>query len=269
MRKIALALLAITISSNISFAQIDTLWLSTSFTTHIIFATDLTYADLSNSRVVAAKIIEQNKNMLALKARCEFSGPTSVSALEANGKMHTYIVLFDNNPKELVIDTRILDQEQPQGRSRNGEQVSRMRKADAPLLSDMVKEKQKLFHLGARAYDICACCENIVSYSDITYMVLSLQNKSGISYEISDATFVVESKKDGKRTVVFEKTLFPRNRYGTLTAAPGETAKIAYSFDKMTLSKDQMLKVYFYESSGQRNLVITINTNDINKAISL
>lgn len=269
MKRIASALFALTMFSCISFAQIDTLWLSTSFTTHIIFATDLTYADLSNSRVVAAKIIEQNKNMLALKARCEFSGPTSVSALEANGKMHTYIVLFDNNPKELVIDTRNMVQEQPHGRSRNGNQVSLTRKNDAPLLSDMIKEKQKLFHLGAKAYDICVCCENIVSYSDITYMVLSLQNKSGISYEISDATFVVESKKDGKRSIVFEKTLFPRNRFGTLTAGPGETSKIAYSFDKMTLSKEQMIKVYFYESSGQRNLVITINTNDINKAISL
>ena len=269
MRKIVLTLLAVMAFSSISFAQKDTLWLSTSFTTHIIFATDLTYADLSNSRVVAAKIIEQNKNMLALKAKCEFSEPTSVSALEANGKMHTYIVLFDSNPKELVIDTRNLGTEGTMRHIVNGSQVSRIRKADAPLLSDMIKEKQKLFHLGARAYDICVCCENIVSYSDITYMVLSLQNKSGISYEISDATFVVESKKEGKRTVVFEKTLFPRNRYGTLTAASGETARIAYSFDKMTLSKDQMLKVYFYESSGQRNLVITINTNDINKAISL
>jgi len=66
---------------------------------------------------------------------------------------------------------------------------------------------------------------------------------------------------------MFEKTLLPRSRYGSLSAGAGEIARIAYSFDKMTLSKDQVLKVYFYESSGQRNLYLTIDTEDINKAV--
>ncbi len=75
-------------------AKIDTLKISSLYTTHIIFSTDLTYADLSNNRVVAGKIIEQNKNMLALKAREPFTGSCSVSALESNGTMHTFIVVY-------------------------------------------------------------------------------------------------------------------------------------------------------------------------------
>ena len=54
------------------YAQMDTLSISTAYTTHVIFSTDLTYADLSNNKIVAAKIIEQNKNMLAIKARTPF-----------------------------------------------------------------------------------------------------------------------------------------------------------------------------------------------------
>ena len=86
--------------------RIDTLRISAAYTTHIIFATDLTYADLSNNRYVAAKIIEQNKNMLALKARERFGDSCSVSALESNGTMRTFIVVFDEHPKELVVDLR-------------------------------------------------------------------------------------------------------------------------------------------------------------------
>ena len=41
---------------------------------------------------------------------------------------------------------------------------------------------------------------------------------------------------------------------------------MAYSFKKITLSKDQVLTVYLYEHGGQRNLEMTIDTNDINKA---
>ena len=44
------------------------------------------------------------------------------------------------------------------------------------------------------------------------------------------------------------------------------TTRMAYSFDKLTLADDQVLKVYLYEEGGQRNLVMTITARDINKA---
>jgi len=251
-----------------SFAQTDTLFLSASYTTHIIFSTDLTYADLSNNKVIAARIVEQNKNMLAVKARSPFSELTSLSALESNGSMHTWIVKYTPSPSELIVDTRTgrrITDDSPATKAKD-RGVSRNGHADAPVLSDIIDNRQGLYHLGTSQYDISVLCENIFAYSDITYIILSLKNASGVSYDISDATFVVESKKKGKRTVMFEKTLFPRSRYGSLSAGAGEVARIAYSFDKMTLSKDQVLKVYFYESSGQRNLYLTIDTEDINKA---
>lgn len=270
-------------------AKNDTLRISTAYTTHVIFATDVTYADLSNSRVVAAKIVEQNKNMVALKAREPFEGSSSVSALESNGTMHTFILVYDEHPADLVIDLRktevpkqyrsaaarlVSDAKQARnperqpagGPSRSGGNVSTWKTGSAPLLSEVAQQPQRLYHIGCREYDIQALVEDISSYSDITYMIISLRNRSGISYDISDATFVIESKKSGKRTVKYDRTVFPRSRYGKLTAGPGEYTRIAYSFDKMTLSKDQVMKVYLYENGGQRNLVMTIDTKDLNKA---
>ena len=84
----------------------DTLRVSDIFTTHIVFNTDLIYADLSNSQACVGKILEQSRNMIALKARSPFATPLSVSALESNGTMHTFIVLFEENPRELVYDIR-------------------------------------------------------------------------------------------------------------------------------------------------------------------
>lgn len=267
--KRVLTLFALAIASLPAFAAIDTLKLSSAYTTHIIFSTDLTYADLSNNKLVAAKIVEQNKNMLAIKARCPFQESTSISALESNGQMHTWIVVYDSSPTNLIIDTRVVAVQEnvPAKKDNRDRGVSRTGQKDAPVLSDIINMKQKLFHLGESQYDIYVLCENIYAYSDITYIVLSLKNSSGVSYDIADATFVIESKKKGKRSVVFDQTLFPRSRFGSLSAGPGEVAKIAYSFDKMTLSKNQVLKVYFYESSGQRNLSLVLDTDDINKAI--
>ena len=232
--------------------------------------------------------------MLALKAKEPFDGSCSVSALESNGTMHTFIVVYDAAPKDLVIDIRKSQGGLPQqsyasptaqmiaevkaqrealkggapapSGQRSPGNVSTWKTGSAPLLQDVVKQRQRLYHIGCREYDIQVLCEDISSFSDITYVTISLRNDSGISYDISDATFVIESKRRGKRTVRYDKTVFPRSRYGKLSAGPGEYTRIAYSFDKMTLSNDQVLKIYLYETGGQRNLVMTVDTRDINRA---
>lgn len=241
------------------YAQTDTLWVSDIYTTHVIFDTDLTYVDLSNDLFVAAKIIDQNRNMLAIKGLNAFASLTSVSALESNGRIHTFIVGYNNSPGSLIRDMRV-------SMSPDGRHVSLNRNSDAPILSDMVNMDQQLFHIGDKKHGILVLCEEIMSYSDITYVVLSLENKSGVSYQTKDATFVIESRRKGKRTVHFEKTVFPNGRHGSLSVKSGGVTKIAYSFQKTTLSDDQVMKIYLYEDNGQRNLEMTVSAKDINRA---
>ena len=248
----------------------DTLRVSDLFTTHVIFDTDLIYADISNSQVMAAKILEQSRNMMALKARTPFSVPLSVSALESDGQMHTFIVAFDESPAALVVDRRRetpadpIRTDTPTKEKKKG--AALYRSGDAPLLRDVAKAPQALWHLSERRYDIEVTCTNIVSYSDITYMVFSVRNASGVSWECQDATFVVESRRRSRRGVVYDKTLFPKGRSGTASCAPRSSATIAYSLDKLSLSRDQVLRVYFYEEGGQRELVLTISAKDVNEA---
>ena len=241
------------------YAQADTLWVSDIYTTHVIFDTDLTYVDLSNDLIVAAKIIDQNRNMLAIKGLEAFASLTSVSALESNGRIHTFIVGYNNSPSSLIRDMRA-------NMSSDGSYVSLNRDSDAPQLSDMIDLDQQLFHIGDKKHGIQVLCEEIMSYSDITYVVLSLENSSGVSYQTQDATFVIESRRKGKRTVHFEKTVFPNGRHGSLSAKSGGVTRIAYSFQKMTLSDDQVMKIYLYEDNGQRNLEMTVSADDINKS---
>ena len=249
----------------------DTLRVSDLFTTHVIFSTDLIYADLSNSTACAAKILEQSKNMMALKARSPFTAPLSVSALESNGAMHTYIVVFDQAPEALVYDMRREDRTaapdaDPGGKGAGKRTAGLYRRGDAPLLQDVVAAPQALWHICARQYDLEVTCTNILSYSDMTYVVFRLRNRSGVSYECPDATFVVESRKSSKRGVVYDRNIFPKSRYGTVSCAPKGETRIGYSLDKVSLAKDQVLRVYFYEEGGQRELLLTIAAKDINRA---
>ena len=97
------------------------------------------------------------------------------------------------------------------------------------------------------------------------YVVLSLRNSSSTGFTTSDATFVIEDRKRHKRAVRIEKSIFPSTSFGSLSATGGAFSKAVYSFDKLTISKDQVLKIYIYEESGQRNLEMTISAKEINR----
>ena len=269
MKRIVISIIALGLATSLfaSPETPDTLRVSDLFTTHIIFNTDLIYADLSNSQVMAAKILDQSKNMMALKARTPFATPLSVSALESNGAMHTYIVTYDEKPGSLVYDMRVTPPQPQDGKKKGkGGEAGLYRKGDAPLLQDVVAAPQHLWHISTRQYDLSVTCTNILSYSDITYLVFSIKNDSGVSYDCTDATFVVESRKRSRKSVVYDRNIFPKSRWGTISCAPGETASIGYSLDKVSLAKNQVLRVYFYENGGQREMVLTIDQADINKA---
>lgn len=100
-----LIILTLTLLPLAASAQLDTIRVSTLATTHIRFASDLKYVDISN-KVIAAKIVEGSKDILALKAREAFDFVTTVSCLEANGSMHSFFVAYSPAPARLVFDTR-------------------------------------------------------------------------------------------------------------------------------------------------------------------
>lgn len=272
-----------------ALSLLETVELSTLYTTHLIFSSDVIYADISQPGIIAGKLVDQGKNKLAIKAREAFSTTATLSVEEANGVFHTYLLRYEEHPQSLVKDTRndnvavkgSLAGETIKGtvtgsnvrnsasKSVMGTQVSTstLKKIDAPTLSQVITYEQKLHHLSVKKYDIRLTCENIFSYSDIMYFTFRLDNGSGISYEVSDATFVIESSNGNKRKIVYEQNIFPKNRFGGLTTEPKGSSKICYSFDKIALSSDQVLKVYLYESGGQRNIVLSISYKDINRAV--
>ncbi len=253
-------LLTVTVSLLIStaflHAQNDTLWISSYYTTHVIFPTDIVYADLSNSTIIAAKVVDQDKNILAIRANGEFAGSASISALERNGAMHTYVVRYDDSPESLVIDMRT---EMP------GDTDDKSVAGFSML--DAIRQKRRIYHVGEISHGISVFCENVFVHADNTYIVLSLKNSSSIGYDIQDASFVLESRKRSRRTVSYDRPLFPRSRYGSLSSTSGESSKAVYAFEKLTLADDQELKVYLYEEGGARNMAIAIEAKVINRAI--
>ena len=268
-RVILLAILLIASVSVATASSVDTVYISTMSTTHIRFSSELKYVDLSN-KVLSARIVEGSKDIVAVKAKEAFEFTTTMSCLEADGRLHTFIVAYDASPEVLIVDMRRFP-------VRTG-----MTDMINPRVTDMIKPERadlgrwtpdvtevldtlerEIYHIGDVAYDIKILCENVIIKDDVTYIVLSIENSSAVSYSMSSPRFVIESKRKTKRGLVYEKQLFPKHTSGKSVTAPGTVSRMVFSFDKVTLVKGQVLRIYLYEDGGPRNFMLSFGVRDL------
>ena len=268
-RVILLAILLIAFVRVAMASTVDTVYISTMSTTHIRFSSELKYVDLSN-KVLSARIVEGSKDIVAVKAKEVFDFTTTMSCLEADGRLHTFIVAYDERPGVLIVDMRRSPVKQGMTDMIN------------PRVTDMIKPdrvdlgrwnldergvpdtlERKIYHIGDVAYDIKVLCENVIIKDDVTYIVLSIENGSAVSYSISSPRFVIESKRKTKRGLVYEKQLFPKRTSGETVTAPGTVSRMVFSFDKVTLVKGQVFRIYLYEDGGPRNFVLSFGVRDL------
>ena len=113
------------------------------------------------------------------------------------------------------------------------------------------------------SYDIKILCENVIIKDDVTYIVLSIENSSAVSYSMSSPRVVIESKRKTKRRLVYEKQLFPKRTSGECTVAPETMSRLVFSFNKVTLVKGQVFRIYLYEDDGPRNFVLSFGGRDL------
>ena len=266
MRRVILFAVLLTAFVNVATAfPVDTVYISTLSTTHIRFSSELKYVDLSN-KVLSARIVEGSKDIVAVKAKEAFEFTTTMSCLEADGRLHTFIVAYDESPEVLIVDMR---------RSPVRPGMTELTKPEIADLSrwspDVVKVldslEREIYHIGDVAYDIKVLCENVIIQDDVTYIVLSVENGSAVSYSMSSPRFVIESKRKAKRGLVYEKQLFPKRTSGETVTAPETTSRMVFSFDKVTLVKGQVFRIYLYEDGGPRNFVLSFGVRDMNHTV--
>ena len=270
MRRVILFAVLLTAFVNVATAfPVDTVYISTLSTTHIRFSSELKYVDLSN-KVLSARIVEGSKDIVAVKAKEAFEFTTTMSCLEADGGLHTFIVAYDASPEVLIVDMRrssvrpgmtdltktgMTDMTKPEIAD-----LSRWSSDAAELLDSLERE---IYHIGNVAYDIKVLCENVIVQDDVTYIVLSVENGSAVSYSMSSPRFVIESKRKTKRGLVYEKQLFSKHTSGESVTAPGTASRMVFSFDKVTLVKGQVFRIYLYEDGGPRNFVLSFGVRDL------
>lgn len=125
---------------------------------------------------------------------------------------------------------------------------------------------KELYHIGVKDYGIEILCDKLLIKDDILFAVFSIKNGSTVNYDLSEPRFAIESKRKTKRGLLYEKAVSPKNSYGMGVTASDSASHPIFTFDKMTLTKGQVLRVYFYERGGSRNFCVTLSQDDVDKA---
>lgn len=121
--------------------------------------------------------------------------------------------------------------------------------------TEIWKEPHRLRHPGDGGYGI-----------DELYLVVSIRNRSAVSYELSEQRFAIESLRRRRQGLQMERAVFPKQVYGLGLAQPGGYERMVFAFDKITLTRGQVLRVYLYEDGGARNYVVEIGRKDVEGA---
>lgn len=299
----AFCMVSLAFNANAQFSEdLKTIEVGMHSTTHVLFTSDLTYVNITRPQEVKTMIVPASKNMLALTALVEFNTPTTFSVLEANGNIHTFLLKYNPFPAELLVDTRenaeapggqmntqvrpstktevtdssdvVLQKSSKRGKKSSGvmnvasSQTSNFSKIDAPTLEEVVKSPQKIFHIGDRTFNVHAYCTNIYVYSNLLYLVVSIDNLSDIGFEAGDAQFTIETRTKKRQYLESDKDVWAKSTYGTLSCAPKGKTTVGFTIPKFTLLKKECLRIYVYEKNGNRNLVLTLTDKDINYALA-
>ena len=292
--KSVLPILACLMTSVVARAQIDTLEISTLYTTYVRFPIELLTAERSDSENIDGEIVPESKNIIRMRAIKPFSRTSNLTVIDSKGYLHTYYikycehpattyydksgaeeisqdestVSYDNRQGTSVFDKKGRDNRQGNGAGTQSNKVSRFRKDDAPQLKEIISLPQEVFHLAVKAGKIALTCENIFTYSDILYLVFRIDNRSGVSFESDGLTFTLATKSKKSKVPISTTNLYPKGRFGTLSVAPKESGTIAYSLEKQTLTPNQILQISVSERTGNRELMMTLTPDDINLASS-
>lgn len=254
--------------NNIKNEKPDTVKVSSGLMSTILFSSEIIASDLSRRRLIDGDIIKESPNVFTLMARERHTEMSSLAVLEESGVFHTYILVNEENPQHLIVDQR--QKSEKSGNTRGASSVSAMRLEDAPSLQSVHGLPQSLYHIAMKKGKIKVVCENIFTYSDIMYVTLRLDNKSGVSYETDGAIFTVERRKKTKRTDDNKMNVVPSSRYRGLSAPAGGSNKVTYAFKKITLNENQMLVIKIYEKGyediGGRSFVLKLSAEDVNEA---
>jgi conjugative transposon TraN protein len=248
-------------TSSLGAAQsaIDTVDVSFSMTTSMIFEYPVVNVDRGSPDLIAQKVTEVD-NILQLKAGRRDLSETNLTVITADGSLHHFYVRYSDHPETQVyrISEGLIDARFDRSRTDIEYEIATDRILSHRASGVIAKDK---------GFRITFAVRGIYVHDDMLFLRVFLRNKSNIKYHIQSLRFFVRDTKKLKRTSSQEVELEPmyvRNENKSINGHG--SADVVFVFEKFTIPDSKSLDIELFERNGGRNLKVHIGNHAIVKA---
>lgn len=242
------------------------LYVSDQKTTHLVFPYAITYVDLGNAGIIAAKATGAD-NIVRVKAAAPGFTPTNMTVLTTGGKLYMFAVSYQHDPQVLSYDM---------GTATPAAGASEAILSNSPLGQGQLDELsaqilQKGGSAASESQNQLSIRAGHVGYRQETlFFPLHLENKSNVNYDIDFIKFYIQDKQLAKRTAeqAIELTpIYTYNKSNTKIQAHGKVEQVLV-FKKFTIPDQKQLIIEVYEKGGGRNVKLKLANSDLLNAFT-
>ncbi|MFD2719875.1 conjugative transposon protein TraN [Hymenobacter monticola] len=243
------------------------LYVSDQKTTHLVFPYPVTYVDLGNSGIIAAKATGA-ENIVRVKAAGTRFPETNITVLTSNGKLYMFTVNYQHDPKVLSLDMGAASSQVTS--SESGEAI--LSNSPIPQGNLDAYSKQALARGGSSAGEsknqLTVKCGDVGYKQETLFFPLHIANKSNVTYDVDFVKFYIQDKKVAKRTAEQAIEITPIYVYNGSQKKIDVKGKLeqVYVFKKFTIPNQKQLIIEVYEKGGGRNVKLHLANSDLLKA---
>lgn len=243
------------------------LYVSDQKTTHLVFPYPITYVDLGNSGIIAAKATGA-ENIVRVKAAGSGFPETNITVLTSNGKLYMFTVNYQHDPKVLSLDMGAPNTAAVA--SESGEAI--LSNSPIPQGNLDAYSKQALARGGSAASEsanqLSVKCGNVGYKQETLFFPLHVSNSSNVTYDVDFVKFYIQDKKVAKRTAEQAIEIIPIYVYNGSQKKIDVKGKLeqVYVFKKFTIPDQKQLIIEVYEKGGGRNVKLSLSNSDLLKA---
>lgn len=254
--------------TNASIRPSYAIQVSASKTTHIIFPYDIRYADLG-SKEIAGEAVEKAGNVFRLKAtgQNQFM-ETNLTIVTSDGRLFSFLVSYKEHPDAVTYDLTKMLLDGDVSKSAKISSGSQARLADNLNKQGelAMHSRRKIRHVGYQTQGINLFLKNILYKDDVMYVVLGLDNSSKLDYQIDYLrTYVTQLKKAGESSATQDVPVDPIKEFDAsevVVPRHGDLVKVV-AIQRLTLEKDRRLIVQVGETTGGRQMIISIGPDEL------
>ncbi|SHG39555.1 conjugative transposon protein TraN [Flavobacterium defluvii] len=239
-------------------------------TSHLIFPSEIRYADLGSELLMAGKA-EDAHNVLRVKAAVrDFEQQTNLSVMTIDGHFYSFDVHYDPNPQTLSYRMGKSGSIGSEGALFENLGQSSPLMVETLMQRIYERDKRAVRHRRTRDAGVEFRLKGIYVHEGKYYLHTELRNSNNVPYRIDFLNFKIADRKKARRTAVQQTAILPLRIYRPVDQIKaGGSEHNIYVLDLFTLADGKLLLIEIYEKNGGRQLTLKIKNSDLLKACLL